>query len=74
AYVRTQFSHAILYFWSDNQCKFDNAVIRSFFSQHDIIFHLSCPYTSQQNGKAECILRILNDCMHTLLLQAFMPC
>jgi hypothetical protein len=34
---------------------------------------LSCPYTSAQNGKAELVLRTLNNSMHTLLLHASMP-
>jgi hypothetical protein len=34
---------------------------------------MSCPYTSQQNGKAEHILRTLNNVTGTLLFQAFMP-
>jgi len=38
-----------------------------------IIFHLSCPYTSPQNGKAERILRTLNNSMQTLLIDASMP-
>jgi hypothetical protein len=35
-------------------------------------YHLSCPYTSSQNGKAERVIRTTNDIMHTLLLQAHM--
>jgi histone deacetylase 1/2 len=34
---------------------------------------LSCPYTSSQNGKAERIIRTLNDCICSLLLHASMP-
>ena len=30
-------------------------------------FYLTCPYTSWQNGRAECVLRTLNDCVRTLL-------
>jgi hypothetical protein len=34
---------------------------------------LSCPYTSQQNGKAERILRTVNDCLRTLLIHSAAP-
>jgi hypothetical protein len=34
---------------------------------------MSCPYTSQQNGKAECILRTLNNITRSLLFQASLP-
>jgi hypothetical protein len=34
---------------------------------------LSCPYSSAQNGKAERIIRTLNDCVHSLLIHAGMP-
>uniref|UniRef100_A0A0A9AYR8 Integrase catalytic domain-containing protein n=1 Tax=Arundo donax TaxID=35708 RepID=A0A0A9AYR8_ARUDO len=40
---------------------------------HGIVFHLSCPYTSPQNGKAERVLRTLNNSVRTLLLHASMP-
>jgi hypothetical protein len=31
---------------------------------------MSCPYTSPQNGKAECIILITNDVIRSLLFQA----
>jgi hypothetical protein len=34
---------------------------------------MSCPYTSQQNGKAERSLRTINDILHSLLLQTSLP-
>ena len=34
---------------------------------------MSCPYTSQQNGKAERMIRTTNNVTRTLLFQAFMP-
>lgn len=73
AYVTTQFSRPILSFQTDNGREFDNTILRSFFSTKGIVFRLSCPYTSQQNGKAERILRTLNDSVRTLLLHASMP-
>jgi hypothetical protein len=40
---------------------------------HNIIFNLSCPHTSPQNGKAERVLCTLNNSVCTLLLHASMP-
>jgi hypothetical protein len=34
---------------------------------------MSCPYTSPQNGKAEHIIRTINNVIHTLLIQASLP-
>jgi len=34
---------------------------------------MSCPYTSQQNGKAERTIRTTNNVIRTLLFQASMP-
>lgn len=73
ALVRTQFNRPILAFQTDNGREFDNNALRAFYSSHDIILRLSCPYTSQQNGKAERILRSLNDGLRVLLIHAGMP-
>ena len=43
------------------------------FQKEGIAHRVSCPHTSQQNGKAERILRTLNDGVRTLLLHASMP-
>jgi hypothetical protein len=34
---------------------------------------MSCPYTSPQDGKAERIIRSINNVIRTLLIQAFLP-
>jgi hypothetical protein len=34
---------------------------------------MSCLYTSSQNGKAECIIRSVNNAIRTLLIQASLP-
>ena len=73
SYVQMQFSSSIHYLQSDNGREFSNASLRLFYSKQGTVFHLSCPYTSQQNRKAESILRTLNDSMRTLLLQASLP-
>ncbi|XP_012700662.1 uncharacterized protein LOC101766505 [Setaria italica] len=34
----------------DNGREFDNSSARTFFLSHGVLFRMSCPYTSQQNG------------------------
>jgi len=56
AFVQTQFGKPILAFQTDNGREFDNAAFRSFLAARGIVLRLTCPYTSQQNGRAERIL------------------
>ena len=51
----------------------DNHAFQTFLAARDSVLRLTCPYTSQQNGRAERILRTLNDCVRTMLLHAAMP-
>jgi hypothetical protein len=44
-----------------------------FFSRYGASFRRSCPHTSQQNGKAEHLIRTTNDMLHILLVQANLP-
>jgi hypothetical protein len=53
--------------------QYDNNATRSFLAAQGTVFRLTCPYTSQQNGKAERILRTINDCIRTLLLHSAAP-
>jgi histone deacetylase 1/2 len=73
AFVRTQFQVPIMSFQTDNGREFDNSASRAFFATHGIALRLTCPYTSQQNGRAERVLRTLNDGVRTLLFQAAIP-
>jgi len=73
AFAQVQFGRSILAFQADNGKDFDNHAFRSFLAAHGSVLRLTCPYTSQQNGRAERILRTLNDCVRTLLLHAAMP-
>jgi hypothetical protein len=73
AYVQTQFQRPILALQTDNGREFDNSTVHSLLSRHGTIMRFSCPYTSQQNGKAERILRTLNDGVRALLFHASMP-
>jgi hypothetical protein len=56
AYVHTQFSCPIKAFQTDNGREFDNTANRTLFNSNGTILCLTCPYTSQQNGKAKRIL------------------
>jgi histone deacetylase 1/2 len=58
---------------TDNGKEFDSIGLRLLFSAYDIQLRLSCPYTSQQNGKAERVLCTLNDFLCTMLLHSAAP-
>jgi hypothetical protein len=73
AYVRTQFGVTVQGVQCDNGREFDNLNARDFFSTHGVLLRMSCPYTSPQNGKAERIIRSINNVVRTLLFQASIP-
>lgn len=73
AYDKTLFGLPIKCFQADKGTEFANQATNSFFASHITMLRLSCPYTSRQNGKAECMLRTINNSICTLLIQAYMP-
>ncbi|XP_073359906.1 uncharacterized protein [Aegilops tauschii subsp. strangulata] len=73
SYVTTQLGRPILALQTDNGKEFDNVAVRNLLASHGTIFRLTCPYTSQQNGRAERVLRTLNDCVRTLLFHSYVP-
>lgn len=73
AFVGTQFQRPIQCFQTDNGKEFDNTASRAFFAKHGIALRLTCPYTSQQNGRAERVLRTLNDGLRALMFQTALP-
>ncbi|XP_073360411.1 uncharacterized protein [Aegilops tauschii subsp. strangulata] len=73
SYVTTQFGRPILALQTDNGKEFDNVAVRNLLASHGTIFRLTCPYTSQQNGRAEHVIRTLNDCVRTLLFHSYVP-
>jgi hypothetical protein len=73
AYVKTQFGVTIKAVQCDNGREFDNSNSRTFFLTHGVLLHMSCPYTSSQNGKAERIIRTTNNTIRSLLFQASIP-
>jgi hypothetical protein len=72
SYVRTQFDLPIKIIQTNNGTEFVNSKFSTFLAQHSIITWLSYPYTSPQNGKAECMHRTTNNAIRTLLIHAFM--
>ncbi|RLM74346.1 uncharacterized protein C2845_PM15G17920 [Panicum miliaceum] len=72
-YIRTQFDTTIKSVQCDNGREFDNSQARTFFLSHGVALRMSCPYTSQQNGKAEHSLRTINNILRSLLFQASLP-
>ena len=73
AFVRTQFQRDIKCFHTHNGRKFDSTATRAFCTTHGISLRLTCPYTSQQNGRAERVLRTINDSVRALLFHASVP-
>jgi transposase InsO family protein len=73
AYIHTQFNLPLVSIQCDNGREFDNAKLQSLTADHGIQIRFSCPYTSQQNGKAERVIRTVNDIMRSLLFQASLP-
>jgi hypothetical protein len=73
AYVATQFDSTIKAIQCDNGREFDNSSTRTFLLSKGTQLRMSCTYTSSQNGKAERIIRSINNVIHMLLIQAFLP-
>ncbi|EEC82022.1 hypothetical protein OsI_25984 [Oryza sativa Indica Group] len=73
AYVKTQFSKTIKSIQCDNGGKFDNTAARTFFLTEGVVLRMSCPHTSPQNGKAERMIRSINNIVRSLLFQASLP-
>jgi transposase InsO family protein len=73
AFVPTQFQLQIPCLQTDNGREFDKSASRAFFSTHGIVLRLTCPYTSQQNGRAERALHTINDSVRALLFHAHVP-
>lgn len=73
AFVCNQFSRSIKVFQSDGGTEFVNSRVRDFFSVHGILHRLSCPYTPQQNGRAERKHRHISETGLSMLFHAHAP-
>jgi hypothetical protein len=70
AYVSTQFNRTVKAIQFDNEREFDNSSTRIFLLSNDTQLWVLCPYTSPQNGKAQRIIRLVNNVIRTLLIQS----
>jgi hypothetical protein len=73
AYIATQFGSAVKVIQCDNGREFDNSSTRTILLSKGTQLRMSCPYMSSHNGKAECIIRSINNVIRTLLIQASLP-
>ena len=71
--VETQFSKCIKIFRSDNALEYTQYAFQAILHSYGTVHHLTCPGTSQQNGRAERKLRHILDTVHALLLSAKVP-
>jgi transposase InsO family protein len=65
---QTQFSKPIKAFRSDNALEYTQHDFQAILKHYGTIPHLSCPGTSQKNGRAERKLRHILDTVRALLL------
>ena len=66
--IETQFNRTIKVFRSDNAQEYNDKFFLSFLDSHGTLPQRSCPYTSQQNGRAERKHRHILDVIRTLLI------
>ena len=71
--VETQFSKRIKNFRSDNALEYTHYAFQAVLHSYGTVHHLTCPGTSQQNGRAERKLRHIFDTVRVLLLSAKVP-
>ncbi|GKA93738.1 ribonuclease H-like domain-containing protein [Tanacetum coccineum] len=70
AYVNKQFNVDIKALRCNHGGEYDNTRFHDLFCQNGIQFQFSCPCTSQQNGKSECMLRTINNLIRTLFFSS----
>lgn len=68
--VQTQFSTPTKTIQCDNGGEFQNHNFTSFWTTHGILPRFYCPYTSQQNGHAERLIRTITNMIRSLLFKA----
>jgi len=71
--VETYFSKRIKAFRSDNALEYTQQAFQNILKHYGTAPHLSCPGTSQQNGRAERKLRHILDTIRALLLSSLVP-
>jgi transposase InsO family protein len=71
--VETQFSKRIKAFRSDNALEYTQHGFQNILKHYGTTPHLSCPGTSQQNGRAERKLRHILDPIRALPISYLVP-
>ena len=71
--IQTQFSRTIKVFQSNNAQEYHDKSFLSILDSNGTFPHYCCPYTSQQNGRAERKLCHILDVVRTLLISASIP-
>ena len=71
--VETLFSKRIKIFRSDNTLEYTQYAFQAVLHSYGTVHQLTCPGTSQQNGRAERKLRHILDTVRALLLSAKVP-
>ncbi|KAL0285929.1 UNVERIFIED_CONTAM: Retrovirus-related Pol polyprotein from transposon RE2 [Sesamum angustifolium] len=71
--IYTQFSVNIRILRTDNVLEFVQKSVSDFCNSKGILHQTSCPYTSQQNGVAECKHRHLLDVARTIMTHMHVP-
>ena len=71
--IETQFNRTVKVFRSDNAQEYNDKSFLSFLDSHGTLPQRSCPYTSQQNGRAERKHHHILDVVRTLLNSASLP-
>ena len=71
--VETQFSKRIKIFQYDNALEYIQYVFQAVLHSYGTVHQLTCPGTSQQNGRTKRKLRHILDTIYALLLSAKVP-
>ena len=71
--VETQFFKRIKTFRSDNALEYTQYAFQALLHSYGTVHHLTCPGTSQKNGRAERKLRHILDTVRALLLSTKVP-
>jgi hypothetical protein len=71
--IQTQFSKVTKVFRRDNAMEYRDSKLLSFLSEQGTLSEFLCPYTSQQNGRAERKHRHILDSVRAMLISAYCP-
>ena len=71
--IETQFNRPVKIFRLSNAQEYNDKSFLSFLDSHGTLPQRSCPYTFQQNGRAERKRYHILDVVHTLLIFASLP-